>query len=198
MANSDINGFPRSGLPVLNDDVSNICLNTLYGRPLKIAGFIIDVVGSNRLLGALTIGGALTGATTGTFSAGISATTGTFSSTITGTTITGTGLVLGTGSISLTGSIGTTLFRPLKGWFKDLDITNMPTVNGESLMGIIHNSVHNNIVRLKGYTVATLPTGTIGDTAYASDLLTPTYLGVAVGGGAVVGKVFYDGTNWIT
>jgi len=53
-------------------------------------------------------------------------------------------------------------------------------------------------IRLKGYTVATLPAGTVGDTAYCTDLTTPTYMAVAVGGGAVVGKVFYDGTNWIT
>ena len=51
---------------------------------------------------------------------------------------------------------------------------------------------------LKGYTVATLPTGVTGDVAYCTDLLLPTYLGTAVGGGAVVGMVFYNGSNWIT
>lgn len=54
------------------------------------------------------------------------------------------------------------------------------------------------VLRLKGYTVGTLPTGTQGDTAFCTDLLLPTFLAVAVGGGAVVGKVFYNGTNWIT
>lgn len=54
------------------------------------------------------------------------------------------------------------------------------------------------VVRLKGYTVATLPAGTQGDTAFCTDLTTPTYMATAVGGGAVVGKVFFDGTNWIT
>jgi hypothetical protein len=54
-------------------------------------------------------------------------------------------------------------------------------------------------VRLKSYTVATLPTTpTQGDTAFVTDATAPTYLGVAVGGGAVVAPVFYDGTNWIT
>jgi len=53
-------------------------------------------------------------------------------------------------------------------------------------------------VILKGYTVATLPTPVVGMTAYCTDLTTPTYLAIAVGGGAVVGKVFYNGTNWIT
>ncbi len=51
--------------------------------------------------------------------------------------------------------------------------------------------------RLKGYTVATLPTGTIGDIAYVTDALAPTYLTVVVGGGAIVSPVFFDGTNWV-
>ena len=52
--------------------------------------------------------------------------------------------------------------------------------------------------RLKGYTVATLPTGTQGDCALCTDLLAPTFLGVAVGGGTIVGKVFYNGSAWVT
>lgn len=52
------------------------------------------------------------------------------------------------------------------------------------------------VVRLKNYTVATLPAGTQGDTAYVTDALAPTSGAVVVGGGAVVCPVFYDGTNW--
>lgn len=52
-------------------------------------------------------------------------------------------------------------------------------------------------VRLKGYTVAGLPAGTQGDTAFCTDLLAPTYLTAVVGGGAVVGTVFYNGTAWV-
>jgi len=48
------------------------------------------------------------------------------------------------------------------------------------------------------YTVATLPTGTQGDTAFVTDALTPTYLGILIGGGAVVCPVFYNGTTWIS
>jgi hypothetical protein len=59
-------------------------------------------------------------------------------------------------------------------------------------------AIHDGVMRLKGYTVATLPAGTQGDTAYATDLLAPTLLGAAVGGGAVVGPVFYNGTTWVT
>ena len=51
--------------------------------------------------------------------------------------------------------------------------------------------------RLIGYTVATLPTGTQGDTAFVTDALAPTYLAVIVGGGAVVTPVFYNGANWV-
>lgn len=55
-----------------------------------------------------------------------------------------------------------------------------------------------NPVRLPGYTVATLPAGTTGMTAYVTDATTPTFMGVVVGGGAVVAKVFFNGVNWIT
>lgn len=51
--------------------------------------------------------------------------------------------------------------------------------------------------KLTGYTVATLPAGTIGMIAYVTDALTPTFGNILVGGGAVVAKAFYNGTNWI-
>ena len=51
-------------------------------------------------------------------------------------------------------------------------------------------------LRLKSYTVATLPTGSIGDTAFCTDLLAPTYLAAAIGGGSVGAPVFYDGSGW--
>lgn len=54
-----------------------------------------------------------------------------------------------------------------------------------------------NTVRLKGYTVATLPTGVQGDCAFVTDALVPAWGANVVGGGAVVIKVFYNGTNWI-
>ena len=50
---------------------------------------------------------------------------------------------------------------------------------------------------LKGYTVATLPAGTVGMTAYVTDALAPTFLATIVGGGAIVTPVFYNGTNWV-
>lgn len=53
-------------------------------------------------------------------------------------------------------------------------------------------------ITLKGYTVAGLPAGVVGMVAYCTDLLTPTYLVAAVGGGAVVGPVFYTGSGWVS
>ncbi len=53
-------------------------------------------------------------------------------------------------------------------------------------------------VTLKGYTVATLPAGVVGDLAYATDLLLPAFLAAAVGGGAVVGPVFFNGGVWVS
>ena len=50
---------------------------------------------------------------------------------------------------------------------------------------------------LKGYTVAALPAGTVGQVVYATDLLAPAFLVAAVGGGAVVGPVFYNGAAWV-
>ena len=53
-------------------------------------------------------------------------------------------------------------------------------------------------IQLQGYTVATLPAGTVGDTAYVTDALAPVYGAAVTPGGAVTIPVFYDGTNWIT
>jgi hypothetical protein len=58
--------------------------------------------------------------------------------------------------------------------------------------------ISNDVVRLKNYTVATLPAGTQGDTAYVTDATAPTYLGTLTGGGSVVCPVFYNGTTWVS
>lgn len=72
-------------------------------------------------------------------------------------------------------------------------------VGGTSVFSIAKggNVVSTGPVRLKGYTVATLPAGVQGDSAYCTDLLTPTFFTAAVGGGAVVGPVFFNGSAWI-
>jgi len=48
-----------------------------------------------------------------------------------------------------------------------------------------------------GFTVATLPAGTIGMRTYVTDAVTPTFLGVLVGGGAIKSPAFYNGTAWV-
>jgi hypothetical protein len=52
-------------------------------------------------------------------------------------------------------------------------------------------------LRMKSYTVATLPAGSQGDRAYVTDANGPTFLATVAGGGAVVTPVFYNGTNWV-
>lgn len=52
--------------------------------------------------------------------------------------------------------------------------------------------------RTVGYTVGTLPAGTVGMRAHVTDATAPTYLGALTGGGAVVAPVFYDGTAWLS
>lgn len=57
--------------------------------------------------------------------------------------------------------------------------------------------IASNVIRMKGYTVATLPSGTVGDNAYVTDALLPSFLTTIAGGGAVVTPVFYNGSNWV-
>lgn len=51
-------------------------------------------------------------------------------------------------------------------------------------------------VVLKGYTVAGLPAGVLGATAFVTDAVACTFLTTVTGGGAVNCPVFYDGTTW--
>lgn len=68
-----------------------------------------------------------------------------------------------------------------------------------NLMPAGGTTAHGGAVRLKGYTVATLPASpVVGDTAYVTNALLPTYGAVVAGGGAVVVPVFFNGVNWIT
>jgi hypothetical protein len=49
-----------------------------------------------------------------------------------------------------------------------------------------------------GYTVATLPAGTLGQVAYVTDATAPTYLGTLTGSGSVVCPVFFNGVAWVS
>jgi hypothetical protein len=52
-------------------------------------------------------------------------------------------------------------------------------------------------LRTTGFTVATLPAGTVGMRTYVTDALAPSFSATVTGGGAVTIPVFYNGTNWI-
>jgi hypothetical protein len=52
-------------------------------------------------------------------------------------------------------------------------------------------------IALQGYTVAGLPAGAVGDTAYVTDANATTFASTVAGGGANIVPVFYNGTNWI-
>lgn len=104
-----------------------------------------------------------------------------------------------------TGSGNTILGANVTGLSSNLE-NNIILSNGTGAIKAQHDGtnwtltgkvINTNTVRLKSYTVATLPAGTVGDMAYVTDALAPTYLGVLVGGGAVVTPAFYNGTNWV-
>jgi hypothetical protein len=59
------------------------------------------------------------------------------------------------------------------------------------------NPVLNGPLILNSYTVATLPTGTVGMIAYVTDAASPVALTAVTAGGSSKVTVFYSGTNWI-
>jgi len=78
--------------------------------------------------------------------------------------------------------------------------SNTVTLGNDNIVGTYLKGkvIINNVIRLTGYTVATLPAGVQGDTAYVTDALAPSYMVSVVGGGAVVTVVFFNGTNWVS
>lgn len=88
------------------------------------------------------------------------------------------------GAVGISTSAPITAFSVVGG----VTVTSSMTVSGISVFG--------SPVRLKGYTVATLPVGVQGDTAFVTDALGPTFLVTVIGGGLVVTPVFYDGVSW--
>jgi len=75
-------------------------------------------------------------------------------------------------------------------------LINTTTDNGVDKLQVNGSAKFEGVVRLKMYTVATLPTGTQGDFAYVTDASGYTYNSIPVGGGSGVVPVFFDGTNW--
>lgn len=58
-------------------------------------------------------------------------------------------------------------------------------------------ALNGEVIKFRGFTVATLPSGNQGDNAFVTDALAPTFLATIVGGGAIVTPVFYNGTAWV-
>ena len=54
------------------------------------------------------------------------------------------------------------------------------------------------VMRTSGYTVATLPAGTVGDRAYVTNAVAPTYNGALTGGGTVIIPVFRNAAVWVS
>lgn len=106
------------------------------------------------------------------------------------------------GAIKVGGSIVQKYFKSLNVAIGDIadDGVNLLQIGGAAkLTGTLTgtSATFSGTVKLAGYTVATLPTGIVGMTAYVTDALAPTFGATLVGGGAVVTKAFFNGTNWV-
>jgi len=128
---SDMNGFPESGFPVLVDVEDRLTLNTLHYSPIKHLGYKLDVVGNNRLLGALVLGGGISGATTIAMGGALSGVTSLgMNGALTGASTIGASgdVTLSGGNLLLTtGQIGSSFKKVKKAWLDDLYVKNRPT-----------------------------------------------------------------------
>lgn len=129
--------------------------------------------------------------------------------------VTSTGLAV-TGSTRLTGGNGDQLYLDNTGqrytqlhfqrssvakadiyWDNDTSTFNIRNIVGSEVAITGALSVTTTI-KTGGYTVATLPAGTVGMRAYVTDATAPTYNGALTGGGAVTVPVFYNGAAWVS
>jgi hypothetical protein len=98
-------------------------------------------------------------------------------------TLSGGNLALGTNSLSLTGSIASTGSRVTKGWFTNLEITNLPTINGATLSALYTSgniSIGTNSLLLTGSIAATGSRVTKGWFTDAEFTNSPTIGGTAI------------------
>lgn len=100
-----------------------------------------------------------------------------------GFTVSGGNLALGANSLTLTGSIASTGSRVTKGWFTDVESTNMVTIGGTSLTTVaqtLQNKTITNSNNVLGGVTMTLGSDADGDTYYrASNVLTRLAKGTA-------------------
>jgi len=74
--------------------------------------------------------------------------------------------------------------------------TDVMTLSGTSL-AVTGAVTATTTMNTGGYTVATLPAGSVGDRAYVTDATAPTFLGALTGGGAVRTPVFKNASAWV-
>lgn len=109
------------------------------------------------------------------------------------------GLALGSGSITMTGSIGTTGSRLAKGWFTDLEVTNAiaGSITGSSGTVVTNANLTGPITSVGNATSIASQTGT--GTKFVVDntptLITPI-LGVAAGTSFTIGANTLDTNEW--
>ena len=95
-------------------------------------------------------------------------------------TLSGT-VALGTGSLTMTGSLATTGSRVLKGWFTDLEITNLPTVNGNTFKSAL------------SLTSSDVGLGNVTNESKATMFTSPAFTGnVPTTGGIPMSRVYSD------
>jgi len=138
---SDMNGFPEGGFPVLANDMDMITLGQLNLYPLKNNNYIIDVLGNNRLAGALVIAGALSGVGALSMSGALSgATTIAANNTVTLSHATAPLTLSGANAnINMTGfnsSIGTILNKIKNIFAKKITLDERPVV-GEDVVALV-------------------------------------------------------------
>ena len=77
-----------------------------------------------------------------------------------------------------------------------LDTSGVLLVGLTSATGVAKLQV-SGALKTTGFTVSTLPAGSVGMRTYVTDALAPTFGATVVAGGAVTIPVFYNGSNWI-
>lgn len=131
--NGDVNTTDANGSLIIGaGKVTNAMLAGSISNA-NLANSTVTVNGTSIALGAsgtvTAAAGTLTGAT---LNSTVTASSLTSVGSLTSLTMAGD-IALGANNLTLTGSIGATGARSTKGWFTNLEITNMPTVGGTSL-----------------------------------------------------------------
>jgi hypothetical protein len=111
-------------------------------------------------------------------------------------TLSGGNFSLGSNSLLGTGSIGTTSSRLTKGWFTDLEITNLPTINGGTLSSALSLSSY----LLKSDTASMLRNYALLSEVSGGSMVYPTGSGIplVVSGTSWGTTITNNSTNWNT